>query len=301
MTQELGGHILPENPNTVVSQTLIQPESVVVEDPKPTAVAEEETQTASVEENVHTDPLDATQPAEDANTEPAATEAEPVEFVTEVAFGDVTLTADDVTFPAGVKELLSEKGVDPLKVVAELYQGEFGISDETRADLEAKLGKPYVDMVLHSTEQQYNVDKQAYTDKQARADEAMGEINKSVDTILDGKEWSTVAEFTASQLTETAREELNKVLASGNQYMIELAVRDMVSKYDAANPVAPELIQASGGHNEAASTALTGITAAQYRSQVGKAALAHDYARVAELDAARKLGQQQGIQSNTLD
>lgn len=246
------------------------------------------------------------QPTENAGGEPAGAEGDKPEtdqpeITTEEPtffFGD---TQVEVDIPQDVTDSLAEKGIDAAAVAAELYskEGKFELSAETKQKLYDAFGKFSVDAYLNGLKAQ----NEGWFNNQAKQQEEMErqtvERFTHVSKECGGEEgWSRLESFALETLGDDELKAFNAVMASGNQYLQQYAVRELEGRRKAAqgddsvNLIEPT---ATGGDNSNAP-----LSAAEYiKAIAGLSRFGHDRAGRAEaerqLDARRRAGMAKGL------
>lgn len=248
------------------------------------------------------------QPPEDTGGEPAGTEGANKEGETpetEVPaeeptffFGD---TQVEIDIPQDVTDSLAEKGIDAAAVAAELYskEGKFELSAETKQKLYDAFGKFSVDAYLNGLKAQND----GWVNNQAKQQEELErqtvERFTHVSKECGGEEgWSRLESFALETLGEDELEAFNAVMASGNQYLQQYAVRELEGRRKAAQgDDAVNLIEPTATASDHSNAPLS---AAEYiKAIAGLSRFGHDRAGRAEaerqLDARRRAGMAKGL------
>lgn len=216
----------------------------------------------------------------------------------ELYWGD---TPVDVEVPDDLRSELSEKGIDVDKAVAELYakDGDFNLSDETRAAAEAAYGKSAVSAFLNSLKSQNEAQsfKNEVTAKEAKAAEEQAKAWS--DELVGGEEsWDAMAEWVSADesISDDEIASFNEAVQSSNKYIQELAIRDMHRRYTEANGDGdPVLVD---GDSASRSSMGGPMTSADYMSEIARIdSLPHSERgpATAAADARRQAGINKGI------
>lgn len=246
----------------------------------------------SVPENTGGEPTgdDGDKPEEEAK--PETTEA-PTFF-----FGETQVELD---IPQDVTDSLAEKGIDAAAVAAELYakDGKFELSAETKQKLYDAFGKFSVDSYLNGLKAQNEGWVNSQAKQQEETERQTAERFTHVSKECGGEEgWGRLEAFALETLSDDEMEAFNAVMASGNQYLQQYAVRELegrrkaVQGDDAVTMIEPTAI--SGDSNNSPLTAAAYIKAISELSRFG-----HDRAGRMEaerqLDARRRAGMAKGL------
>jgi len=206
-----------------------------------------------------------------------------------------------IEVPEDLKTSLSDAGVDVDKVVGELYgkDSDFTLSDETRAPLDEKFGKPLVDTFLSAIKSQNESVIKGAEEAKAAAEQANKQAVEWSNELVGGEEtWNALESWAEANLDDAQIESFNKAMESGDKYLQELAIKDLHSKYqNSEGDTDASLISGDSAANEGAGAPLTAqdyiaeMTSPEFRALKG-----HDKAKAqAQLDARRRAGMKKGI------
>ena len=206
-----------------------------------------------------------------------------------------------VEVPEDLKSSLNEAGVDVDKVVSELYgkDSDFTLSDETRAPLDEKFGKPLVDTFLSAIKSQNESMVKGAEEAKAAAEQANQQAVEWSNELVGGEEnWNALESWAESNLDEAQIESFNRAMESGDKYLQELAIKDLHSKYqNSEGDTNVNLISGDSAANEGAGAPLSAqdyiaeMTSPEFRALKG-----HDKAKAqAQLDARRRAGMKKGL------
>lgn len=236
--------------------------------------------------------------AEEAKPETDQPEAEiPTEDPT-FFFGD---TQVEIDIPQDVTDSLAEKGIDASAVAAELYskEGKFELSAETKQKLYDAFGKFSVDAYLNGLKAQ----NEGWVNNQAKQQEELErqtvERFTHVSKECGGEEgWSRLESFALETLGEDELEAFNAVMASGNQYLQQYAVRELEGRRKAVQgDDSVTLIEPTAPASDSSNAPLT--AAAYIKAIADLSRFGHDKAGRAEaerqLDARRRAGMAKGL------
>jgi hypothetical protein len=211
-TQETVEEVVTENPVT---------EDVVTEE----AVTEE---TATEEQTVVDEGTgEATEETTEEGTEEEATE------------DDHQFSYDgeeiNIEVPDDLRAQFEGSDLDIDVLSKELYEGDFGFSEETRAALDEKFGAFMVDAFLSSTKtlNDMHVDGMR-TDRATAEADATKAWEAAVEVVGSEDNWNSMSDWATENLDDSAFEDFNAVMESGSAYAQDLAIKDMKSRYEAA-------------------------------------------------------------------
>lgn len=217
----------------------------------------------------------------------------------EFYFGDLQVEID---IPQDVTDALSEKGLDAAAIAAELYGkgGEFKLSEETLGKLYEAFGKFSVDAYLSGLKAtndgfMHGLDKQE-ADRVAADTERYGIVSAE----CGGDEgWGRLETFALETLSQDELDAFNAVMASGNQYLQQYAVRELEGRRKAAQGddevtlIQPDSVRTEGNNGP--------LTAAEYMKEISSLGTKFGRDRVAaaayerKLDERRRAGIARGI------
>lgn len=206
-----------------------------------------------------------------------------------------------IEVPEDLKGTLSDAGVDVDKVVGELYgkDSDFTLSDETRAPLDEKYGKPVVDTFLSALKNQ----NESMLKGAKEAEEAAAEANKAAaewsNELVGGEEtWTAMETWAADNLGDEQIESFNKAMQSGDKWIQELAIKDLHSKFqnDEGDQTA-ELISGDSPGGESSGEPLSrDAYIAEMTSPEFSKLKGNDKAKAQQqLDARRRAGLKRGL------
>lgn len=227
-------------------------------------------------------PNPAPNPAPEPKPEPAA----PTEL------GDLYFKGDpvDVEIPEGLSNTLSEAGVDVNKVVSELYakDGDFSLSADTRAALDAKFGAVVVDTYLSALKAQNELAVTKFSSEREAASKAEQEsVDWSNEQVGGEEAWTAMSTWAAETLTGEEVDNFNTAMQSGSRYIQQLAIQSLKQKWSAeAGDFDYSLIQAD---NATSTDSLGGpLSSREYIDEISKL---HSLRGAERLEAERKLDQ----------
>ncbi|AIM51257.1 head scaffolding protein [Lelliottia phage phD2B] len=127
------------------------------------------------------------------------------------------------------REAFEAKGLDIDALVAELYgKGGFDLSPESRAKCDEAFGKFAMDAFLNSLKLQgesYMTSSKQAAEAKERAD---AELFASISAEVGGDEgWGRLEAFAMDTLSQEELDAFNEVMASGNKYLQQYAVREL--------------------------------------------------------------------------
>lgn len=151
--------------------------------------------------------------------------------------GDVTYTYNgeevSVDIPDDLIETFSKSGLDAKALAAELYSGEFGLSEETLGKLHAVYGKTVVNGYLDSIKAQNDAIFKARADGLAAHEAAEAKLWEDTLASVGGEEnWGKLENFALETLDDAALAEFNAVMDGGNRYAQKLAIKDLMSQFE---------------------------------------------------------------------
>lgn len=213
-------------------------------------------------------------------------------------FGD---TQVEIDIPQDVADSLSEKGIDAAAVAAELYskEGKFELSAETKQKLYDAFGKFSVDAYLNGLKAQ----NEGWVNNQAKQQEELErqtvERFTHVSKECGGEEgWSRLESFALETLGDDELKAFNAVMASGNQYLQQYAVRELEGRRKAAQgDDSVTLIEPTATASDSSNAPLSAAAYIKAISELSR--FGHDRAGRAEaerqLDARRRAGMAKGL------
>lgn len=285
---------MPDNTETtVVTQTTVDDAAALEAiDAKKAEAAEapaDEEKPAEGEDKKPEDETGAEESGADESQEADSTEipipeAEPFEFEG-VQIDPTKLEVPD-EFVAGLKN----QGLDGATVAAEMHSAE-GLSKETKEKLYAEFGKSTVDLFVRSQLIETRNEIEKYKSQQSEAEVVQSEINTAVSKELgEGLDFPTLAKWAASTVSPSERAELNADLSSGRKSTVLRTIRDLKSRYQAANGEGkPNLVD---GSNDEQGVDNSPMSAAEYN----KAIVSREYYKNPALyDARRNAGLSAGL------
>lgn len=149
--------------------------------------------------------------------------SEPVEYF----YGGQSV---EIEIPQDVEESLKAAGLDAKQVAVELYgkEGKFELSPETREKLDKAFGKFAVDAYLSGLKAQNEMFLMS-AENEAKEREA-ADNQRFVDCVAEcgGEEgWTRLEEWALANISDQELEAFNAVMASGNQYLQQYAIREL--------------------------------------------------------------------------
>lgn len=138
-----------------------------------------------------------------------------------------------VEVPDELSSHLTEAGVDTNKVIAELYGegSDFTLSEETRAPLDEKFGKPLVDTFLNALKAQNEHALHLTESQKEQAEQAQQAAIEWSNELVGGEEgWESLSNWAEKNLEDSNIEAFNKAMESGDKYIQELAIKDLYGK-----------------------------------------------------------------------
>lgn len=227
----------------------------------------------------------------------SAENSEPVEYF----YGGQSV---EIEIPQDVEESLKAAGLDAKQVTAELYgkEGKFELSPETREKLDKAFGKFAVDAYLSGLKAQNEMFLMT-AENEAKEREA-ADNQRFVDCVAEcgGEEgWTRLEEWALANTSDQELEAFNAVMASGNQYLQQYAIRELEGRRKAAQgDDEVKLIQPTEA-SKSTDDDNSPLSAAQYIREVSmigqkfgrdrKAAAEYQ----AKLDARRRAGMAKGL------
>jgi len=205
-----------------------------------------------------------------------------------------------VEVPEELAGQLSEAGVDANKVISELYgkDSDFTLSDETRAPLDEKFGKPLVDTFLQALKAQNEHALHLTESQKAEAEKVQQQAVEWSNELVGGEEnWDAMSSWAEKNLEDSQIDGFNKAMESGDKYIQELAIKDLQSKMQGQEGdsdyslVSGEAATETGGGALSANEYLAEMTSPEFTKLKG-----HDRIKAQQaLDARRRLGLKRGI------
>lgn len=206
-----------------------------------------------------------------------------------------------IEVPDDLKNTLSESGVDVDKVVSELYgkDSDFTLSDETRAPLDEKYGKPVVDTFLNALKTQNESVLKGAQEATKAAEEANKQAEEWSNELVGGEEnWSALESWAADNLEEAQIESFNRAMASGDKWMQELAIKDLHSKMqESEGDTNVSLVSGDAPGGDSAGSPLSAqdyiaeMTSPEFRNLKGQDKVKAQQ----QLDARRRVGMKRGL------
>ncbi len=216
----------------------------------------------------------------------------------ELYWGETPVT---VEVPDDLRSELSDKGIDVDKAVSELYakEGEFTLSDETRAAAEAAYGKSAVSAFLSSLKAQNEAQsfRNEVTAKEQKAAEEQA-VQWSNELVGGEESWDAMSEwvFSTEALTDEEVSAFNQAMQTPNRYVQELAIKDLQRRYKEANGDGdPQLVD---GDSASISTVGGPMTREEYQAEIARIdGLPHSQRSeaMATADARRQAGLNKGL------
>ena len=232
----------------------------------------------------------------DDKPEPDGSSDEDVRFF----FGEQEV---EIEIPDDVSSALKEKGIDAMQVAKELYGegGKFELTEETKQKLYDAFGKFAVDAYLNglkASNEAFLIKSEAQA-KEAKAADAQRFTD--IASEVGGEEgWSRLEEWALETLSDEELAAFNAVMASGNQYLQQYAVRELEGRRkQAQGDDQPSLIEPSAPAK--ANEENSPLTRDQYVRAI--ATLSQKYGNdrkamaeaQAKLDARRRAGMARGL------
>lgn len=232
----------------------------------------------------------------DDKPEPDGSSDEDVRFF----FGEQEV---EIEIPDDVSSALKEKGIDAMQVAKELYGegGKFELTEETKQKLYDAFGKFAVDAYLNglkASNEAFLIKSEAQA-KEAKAADAQRFTD--IASEVGGEEgWSRLEEWALETLSDEELAAFNAVMASGNQYLQQYAVRELEGRRkQAQGDDKPALIEPSAPAK--ANEENSPLTRDQYVRAI--ATLSQKYGNdrkamaeaQAKLDARRRAGMARGL------
>ncbi|QBQ76594.1 hypothetical protein R4596rev_00031 [Escherichia phage vB_EcoP_R4596] len=209
----------------------------------------------------------------------------------------------EIEIPDDVSSALKEKGIDAMQVAKELYGegGKFELTEETKQKLYDAFGKFAVDAYLNglkASNEAFLIKSEAQA-KEAKAADAQRFTD--IASEVGGEEgWSRLEEWALETLSDEELAAFNAVMASGNQYLQQYAVRELEGRRkQAQGDDKPSLIEPSAPAK--ANEENSPLTRDQYVRAI--ATLSQKYGNdrkamaeaQAKLDARRRAGMARGL------
>ncbi|QZI79595.1 capsid assembly scaffolding protein [Escherichia phage vB_EcoP-G3A1] len=209
----------------------------------------------------------------------------------------------EIEIPDDVSFALKEKGIDAMQVAKELYGegGKFELTEETKQKLYDAFGKFAVDAYLNglkASNEAFLIKSEAQA-KEAKAADAQRFTD--IASEVGGEEgWSRLEEWALETLSDEELAAFNAVMASGNQYLQQYAVRELEGRRkQAQGDDKPSLIEPSAPAK--ANEENGPLTRDQYVQAI--ATLSQKYGNdrkamaeaQAKLDARRRAGMARGL------
>lgn len=206
-----------------------------------------------------------------------------------------------VEVPDDLSEALSSAGVDVNSIVNELYgkDSDFTLSEETRAPLDEKYGKPVVDTFLGALKTQNETFIKGQQDAVTAAEQANAEAKEWSDGLVGGEEgWDELSRWSEENLDEEQIASFNRAMESGDKWLQELAIKDLQSKYkEKEGDASAALIVGDGSGGSSAGAALSAneyikeMTSPEFLGLKGQ-----DKVKAQEqLDSRRRAGMKRGL------
>ena len=209
----------------------------------------------------------------------------------------------EIEIPDDVSTALKEKGIDAMQVAKELYGegGKFELKEETKQKLYDAFGKFAVDAYLNGLKASNEAFMLKAETQAKEAEAADAQRFTAIASEVGGEEgWSRLEGWALETLSDEELTAFNAVMASGNQYLQQYAVRELEGRRkQAQGDDKPSLIEpsASAKANEGNGP----LTRDQYVHAI--ATLSQKYGNdrkamaeaQAKLDARRRAGMARGI------
>lgn len=206
-----------------------------------------------------------------------------------------------IEVPEDLKSTLSESGVDVDKVLGELYgkDSDFTLSDETRAPLDEKYGKPVVDTFLNALKTQNDSVLKGAQEATRAAEEANKQAVEWSNELVGGEEnWSALESWATDNLEDAQLESFNRAMESGDKWMQELAIKDLHSKFkESEGDTSASLISGDATSSDSAGSPLSAqdyiaeMTSPEFRNLKGQDKVKAQQ----QLDARRRVGMKRGL------
>lgn len=234
----------------------------------------------------------------EGNSENDASEQDSVDGLSEELYFNGQQVQVEV--PEDIQSNLEEAGVNVNQVINELYSkdGDFTLSEETRAPLDAKYGKGIVDTYLNALKtQNETVLKNLEADK-ASAEEADRQAIEWSNELVGGEEnWNALEEWAANNLEDSQVDSFNKAMETGDPWIQEMAIQKLANQMnEAEGDTAVTLISGDANSNAdsgplSAQDYISAMTDKDFTSLRGDERAAAQ----AKLDARRRAGMQRGM------
>jgi len=209
--------------------------------------------------------------------------------------GDVTFTYDglevNVGIPDDLREQFAEKDLNIDDIVKELYDGEFGLSEDSKAKLSEVYGKTIVDSYLDGVKARNDLFKSAHDKSISDNETANEELWNTALTQVGGEDnWNKFEAYAQDKFTDDEFDEFNAVMNSGSAYSQKLAIADVMSRYsESEGDDQLDIIDGSSITKESNNEALS---QADYLSLFKSGEYSRDPSKY---DNMRRKGQQLGI------
>lgn len=209
----------------------------------------------------------------------------------------------EIEIPDDVSTALKEKGIDAMQVAKELYGegGKFELKEETKQKLYDAFGKFAVDAYLNGLKASNEAFMLKAETQAKEAEAADAQRFTDIASEVGGEEgWSRLEEWALETLSDEELTAFNAVMASGNQYLQQYAVRELEGRRkQAQGDDKPSLIEPSAPAK--ANEDNGPLTRDQYVHAI--ATLSQKYGNdrkamaeaQAKLDARRRAGMARGI------
>lgn len=274
-------------------------------------VTQESTEVTETTEETTNEAIETDQSTEVTEATEEATETKSTETTSEEST-DTTEDAGDAEYffngqqvqvevPEDLRENLSSAGIDVDSVVKELYgkEGDFTLSDKTRAPLDEKFGKVVVDTFLNAVKSQNEGILKGATEAQNAANEADKQAVEWSNELVGGEEsWGALEEWATGSLSEEEIQSFNRAMASGDKWMQEIAINTLASRMkEDTGDVNASLISGDSTSTESGGTALSAseyineMTSPAFRDLKGQDKVNAQN----QLDARRRAGIKKGI------
>lgn len=205
-----------------------------------------------------------------------------------------------VEVPEDIQSNLEEAGVNVNQVINELYSkdGDFTLSEETRAPLDAKYGKGIVDTYLNALKTQNETVLKNLEDDKASAEEADRQAIEWSNEMVGGEEnWNALEEWAANNLEDSQVDSFNKAMDTGDPWIQEMAIHKLANQMnEAEGDTAVTLISGDANSNAdsgplSAQDYISAMTGKDFTSLRGDERAAAQ----SKLDARRRAGMQRGM------
>lgn len=232
----------------------------------------------------------------DDKSEPDGSSDEDVRFF----FGEQEV---EIEIPDDVSTALKEKGLDAMQIAKELYGegGKFELKEETKQKLYDAFGKFAVNAYLNGLKASNEAFMLKAETQAKEAEAADAHRFTAIASEVGGEEgWSLLEEWALETLSDEELTAFNAVMASGNQYLQQYAVRELEGRRkQAQGDDKPSLIEPSAPAK--ANEDNGPLTRDQYVHAI--ATLSQKYGNdrkamaeaQAKLDARRRAGMARGI------